>query len=102
MTITVLSADEYEPQPFDAVLVRENTVVCVATDVDDDRAGDRDDLARTIPLGKVNHVDAAPDQLLSGTELPDWFYGGGAYGFVAVEAFPELSAHLEDLHREDG
>lgn len=101
MAISVLSKDEYKAQTFDAVLVRDNTVVCVANDVDSgDDFEHRDGVVRTIPLSNVNHVDADPDLLLSGTELPDWFYGGGNYGFVLVEEFPEVEEHLEDLQRE--
>lgn len=102
MSITVLSTDEYKAQPFDAVLVRENTVVCVARDgdSDDDTTADRDGLVRVIPLQNLTNVDADPDLLLSGAELPDWFYGGGQYGFVEVEEFPEVEEHLSDLQRE--
>lgn len=99
MAITVLSADEYKAQEYDAVLVRDRTVVCVSTDFEDGDE-DVDGLVRTIPLGNVNHVDADPDSMLSGTEVPDWFYGGGKYGFAAIEQFPELEQHLEELERE--
>jgi hypothetical protein len=102
MAISVLSTDEYKAQTYEAVLVRENTIVCVTNEVnpEDDDFPNHDGMVRVIPLSNVNHVDADPDLLLSGTELPDWFYGGGNYGFVVVEEFPEIEDHLEDLQRE--
>lgn len=101
MAITVLAADEYKAQEFDAVLVRDRTVVCVAREFEGENgADDQDGLIRAIPMEKVNHVDADPGTMLSGTEIPDWFYGGGQYGFADVEAFPDLEEHLEDIERE--
>lgn len=91
MTVTVLSEDEYESQSYHAVLVRGDTTVCV--DAEEDRI-------RAIPLPKVNHVDAPDGTMVSGTELPEWFYGGGRYGFVEDGQFPELEQHIEELERE--
>lgn len=91
MTVTVLSEDEYDAQAYHAVLVQGRTTVCV--DADDDRV-------RMIPLAKVNHVDAPDGTFVTGTELPEWFYGGGRYGFVEDGVFPELEQHREDLERE--
>lgn len=91
MTVTVLSEDEYDSQTYDAVLVQERTTVCV--DADDGRV-------RVIPLPKVNHVDAPDRTFVTGTELPEWFYGGGRYGFVEDGTFPEFEQHREDLERE--
>ena len=91
MAITVLSSGEYQAQEFDAVLIRERTVVCV--DGDEDRL-------RMIPLEKINHVDAEPETMLSGRNVPESFYGGCECGFVEVEAFPDLQDHLEELDRE--
>ena len=88
--LTVYAVDEYEPLEFDAVLIQENAVVCL-------EAGER---ACVFPLGRVNHVDADPDLLLAGTEIPDAFFGGGEYGFVKVEKFPELERHLDEIERE--
>ena len=87
---TVFAVDEYEAQAFDAVLVRERTVVCL----------DGTDEIRVVPLDKVNHVDADPDQMLVEQELPDTFYGGGDYGFVVLDEYPELQQHLEELEAE--
>lgn len=87
---TVFTVDEYDPLEFDAVLVRENAVVCL----------DGTETIRVVPLAKVNHVDADPDSMLVEREIPDTFYGGGEYGFVNVEEYPELRQHLEDLEAE--
>lgn len=91
MTVTVLAEDEYDSQSYDAVLVQDRTTVCV--DADDGRV-------RVIPLSKVNHVDAPDRTFVTGTELPEWFYGGGRYGFVDAAAFEEFEQHLEELERE--
>ncbi len=91
MSIQVLSTDEYEPQEFDAVLVRDSSVVCI------DAAGD---VLRVFPLDKVNHVDADPDMLIQGSAIPDSFYGGARYGIVEIDQFPDLERHLEDLDRK--
>jgi hypothetical protein len=91
MTVTVLSEDEYDSQAYDAVLIQERTAVCV--DAGDNRV-------RAIPLAKVNHVDAPERTFVTGTELPEWFYGGGRYGFVEAETFDEFERHREDLERE--
>lgn len=89
--VTLLTTSEYEAQEFDAVLVREETVVCVRTD---------DDLVRLVPLDKVNCVDGDPDTLLVDTEIPESFYGGGRCGFVEVDRFPDLREHLDELTDE--
>ncbi|WP_128478871.1 hypothetical protein [Halorussus pelagicus] len=88
---TVFTVDEYDALEFDAVLVRERTVVCL----------DGDETARVVPLGKLNHVDADPETMLVERELPESFYGGGQYGFVRVEEYPELEQHLEQLDAEE-
>ena len=88
---TVFAVDEYDSLEFDAVLVRERTVVCL----------DGTDSARVIPLDKVNHVDADPDLLLVERELPESFYGGGEYGFVDLDIYPEVERHLEELDAEE-
>ena len=88
---TVFTVDEYDALEFDAVLVRERTVVCL----------DGDETARVVPLGKLNHVDADPETMLVERELPESFYGGGQYGFVRVEEYPELEQHLEALEAEE-
>ncbi|WP_135825084.1 hypothetical protein [Halorussus ruber] len=87
---TVFTVDEYDALEFDAVLFRERTVVCL----------DGTEEARVVPLQKVNHVDADPELMLVENEIPDTFYGGGDYGFVRVEEYPELDQHLEDLEAE--
>lgn len=88
---TVFAVDEYDALEFDAVLVRENAVVCL----------DGTDELRVIPMQKVNHVDADPETMLVEREIPDTFYGGGEYGFVDVEQYPELQQHLDDLAAEE-
>lgn len=85
MSVSVLSEDEYKAQEFDAVLVREQSVVCVG-----------DGGLRMIPLSKVNHVAADEDALVTGSQLPEWFHGGGEYAFVDLDAFPDLADHLEE------
>lgn len=90
--ITLLTTSEYEAQAFDAVLLRDDVAVCV-------RASD--DLVRLVPLDKVNHVDGDGETLLSDTEIPDSFYGGGRYGFADVSRFPDLQDHLDALEGED-
>jgi len=90
--ITLFTTAEYEAQEFDAVLVRENAVVCVRADTD---------TLRLVPMDKVNHVDGDADTLLVGTEIPDSFYGGADYGFVDKAQFPEIEDHLAELSKED-
>lgn len=89
--ITLYTVDEYEPQPFDAALVRERSVVCVRAD---------EGLVRMVPLDKVNHVDGDRETMLVDEEIPDSFYGGADCGFVDPERFPEIESHLDDLGRE--
>ena len=90
--ITVFITAEYEAQQFDAVLVRENMVVCIQAD---------DETVRLVPLDKVNHIDGDADALLTDTEIPESFYGGAASGFVDVEQFPEIEGHLAELSKEE-
>lgn len=89
--LTVYAVGEYEPLEFDAVLFQENAIVCLVAD----------ERASVFPLDKVNHVDADPDLLLAGAEIPDAFFGGGEYGFVRVERFPQLERHLDEIEREE-
>jgi hypothetical protein len=89
-SISLVTSTEYEPQAFDAVLVRDPVAVCIRSD---------DDL-RLVPLDKVNHVDADPALLLTGAEIPDSFYGGAPFGFVDREKFPDIESHLADLEAE--
>lgn len=86
--ITLFTTSEYEPQAFDAVLFRDNLVVCVRAD---------EGLVRLVPVDKVNHVDGTAESILVDAELPESFYGGAEYGFADTEQFPDLQAHLEDL-----
>ncbi|WP_137286242.1 hypothetical protein [Halorussus salinisoli] len=88
---TVFTVDEYDALEFDAVLVRERSVVCL----------DGTETARVVPLDKVNHVDADPETMLVERELPESFYGGGEYGFVDLDEYPELEQHLEELDAEE-
>lgn len=89
---TVYAVDEYDSQEFDAVLVQERTIVCLRTNPS---------LVRVIPLDKVNHIDSDPDLTLEEHEIPESFFGGGEYGFVAVEKFPAIEAHLEDIDKQE-
>jgi len=89
--ITLFTAAEYEPQEFDAVLLRDSVVVCI-------RAGT--DEVRLVPMDTVNHVDGDAEHLLVDTEIPESFYGGSNYGFVDIEQFPDVREHLADL--DDG
>ncbi|WP_335999594.1 hypothetical protein [Halorientalis halophila] len=91
-SITLFTTSEYEPQAFDAVLFRDDLVVCVRAD---------EESVRLVPIDKVNHVDGDAEHVLVDTELPESFYGGAEYGFAAVEQFPALQAHLEDLRGEE-
>ncbi|SEO86870.1 hypothetical protein SAMN05216388_102158 [Halorientalis persicus] len=90
-SITLFTTSEYEPQAFDAVLFRDQLVVCVRAD---------EDSVRLVPLDKVNHVDGDAESVLVETEIPESFYGGAEYGFADVEQFPDLQAHLEDIESE--
>lgn len=93
--ITLFTTSEYEAQTFDAVLIRDEVAMCI-------RAGDDgEDRVRLVPLDKVNHVDGDAATLLSDTEIPESFYGGGNYGFAAVSRFPDLQEHLETLEGEE-
>jgi hypothetical protein len=75
----------------DAALVQDRTICCVNT------AADR---ASVVPIARVERIDADPDLLVTPPELPEWFFGGGRYGFVNVDRFPSLQRHLEDLSSE--
>ena len=75
----------------DAALVQDRTACCV--DADRGRA-------TVIPLDRVERIDADADLLVIPPELPEWFFGGGEYGFVTVERFPDLQRHREDLDRQ--
>lgn len=89
--ITLFTAAEYEPQEFDAVLLRDPVVVCVRAE---------SDTVRLVPMDKVNHVDGDSDHLLVGSEIPESFYGGSEYGFVDAEQFSEIRDHLAELTDE--
>lgn len=89
--ITLFTAAEYEPQEFDAVLLRDPVVVCVRAETDE---------VRLVPMDKVNHVDADAEHLLVDTEIPESFYGGSNYGFVDIERFPDIREHLTELTDE--
>lgn len=91
MSVTVLATDEYEPTEYDAAMVREEVVVCVDAD---------EGTVRLIPLANVVSVEGDADDHLQGTELPGWFHGGGTYGLVDLEQFPDLREHVADLDRE--
>lgn len=75
----------------DAALVQRETICCVDADVD---------RASVVPMERVVRVDSDSDLLVTPPELPEWFFGGGRYGFVDVDRFPSLQRHFEDLSRE--
>jgi hypothetical protein len=86
----VLTQNMYDPVAFEAVLVREDTVVCMHPDVDpDDEETPGPDSVRVVPLEHVIHVDADPDLMVPDSEIADSFYGGCEYGFLDLDAFPE-------------
>lgn len=89
--ITLFTAAEYEPQEFDAVLLRDPVAVCVRAETDE---------VRLVPVDKVNHVDGDAEHLLVDAEIPESFYGGSNYGFVDTEQFPEIQRHLAELTDE--
>lgn len=90
MTVSVLAVDEYEPTEYDAAVVRDGVLVCVAT---------ADDTVRLVPLENVVSVEGDAESLLTGAELPGWFYGGGTQGLADLEQFPDLRDHVEGLDR---
>jgi hypothetical protein len=90
--VSVALEDEYEAHEFDAVLKREDVVVCVTA---------ADEEVSIVPLSKVSYIDGDGDAMLVDAELPDSFYGGGTIGFVDREQFPEIENHLDQLERED-
>jgi hypothetical protein len=91
-SITLFTTSEYEPQAFDAVLFRDELVVCVQADSES---------VRLVPLDKINHVDGDAEDVLVETEIPESFYGGADYGFADVSQFPDLQTHLEELQGEE-
>lgn len=103
MSIDVLADDQYSPQSYDAVLVKGRTVLCLrgadGDDGDDEEAPPRP-LARVLPLEKLHHVDAPPELMVQGREVPESFHGGCEYGFVDTEQFPDLVDREEEIDRE--
>lgn len=91
MSVTVLATDEYEPTEYDAALVRESVVVCLDATAE---------TVRLVPLSNVVSVEGEADHHLTGAELPGWFHGGGQYGLVDLEQFPDLRAHVDGLDRD--
>ncbi len=91
MTVRVLAVDEYEPTEYDAALLRDDVVVCVDADAE---------TVRLVPLANVVSVEGDADDHRTGAELPGWFHGGGDDGFVDLDEFPELAAHVADLDRD--
>jgi len=94
-SVSVLTQDAYDPMTFDAVLVREETVVCLHPHLEsvdeEDVALERND-ARVVPLANVIHVDGDPGMMVPGEAISEDFFGGAEYGFVDFEQFPEARA----------
>jgi len=88
MTASVLTQDAYDPVTFAAVLVREDTVVCIDAEDDEELAGD----VRIVPIENVIHVDADHDEMVPGESVADSFYGGCEYAFLDFERFPAARA----------
>jgi hypothetical protein len=93
--VSVLTQDAYDPMTFDAVLVREETVVCLQPhldSVDEDEIALEGDDARIVPLGNVIHVDGDPEMMVPGEAITEDFFGGAEYGFIDFERFPDARA----------
>jgi hypothetical protein len=88
MTASVLTQDAYDPVTFAAVLVREDTVVCIDADDEGELTGN----VRVVPIGNVIHVDAEHGEMVPGDQIADSFYGGCQYAFLDFEAFPAARA----------
>lgn len=91
MSVTVLATDEYEPTEYHAALVREDVVVCVDAD---------EGSVRLVPLDNVVGIEGEAGDHLSGPGLPEWFHGGGRYGLIDLDHFPDLRDHVDDLDRD--
>jgi hypothetical protein len=87
MAVSVLTQDAYDPTTFEAVLVREETVVCLdPEDADDDAPSGN---VRIVPIDNVIHVDANHEEMVAGDEVAEGFYGGCEYAFLDFEAYPK-------------
>jgi len=94
-SVSVLTQDAYDPMTFDAVLVREETVVCLhphLESVDEEEVALERNDARVVPLANVIHVDGDPETMVPGEKISEDFFGGAEYGFVDFEQFPEARA----------
>jgi hypothetical protein len=94
-SVSVLTQDAYDPMTFDAVLVREDTVVCLhphLDSVDDEETALEGTDVRVVPLENVIHVDGNPGMMVSGDAISEDFFGGAEYGFLDLEQFPEARA----------
>lgn len=90
MTVSVLTQDAYDPTTFEAVLVREETVVCIGPHDEDEDAPAGD--VRIVPTGNVIHVDGSHEEMVPGSAVADEFYGGCEYAFVDFESYPAAEA----------
>ncbi|MGM0591434.1 MAG: hypothetical protein ACQETI_07365 [Halobacteriota archaeon] len=86
-SISVVTAESVET--YDAVIVKNRTVVCLRSDTN---------LARVLPLDEVESIDADADLVL--TDIPESFFGGAEFGFVEVDRFPAIQRHLDELAQE--
>lgn len=94
-SVSVLTQDAYDPMTFDAVLVREDTVVCLhphLDSVDEEEIALEGEDARVVPLSNVIHVDGDPEMMVPGEKIDEDFFGGAEYGFIDFEQFPEARA----------
>ena len=90
MPVSVLTQNAYDPTTYEAVLVRSETVVCLAPRDDDEDAPAGD--VRVVPIESLIHVDADHADAVPGSAVDDDFYGGCEYAFVDFETFPEAEA----------
>ncbi len=90
MPVSVLTQDAYDPTTYEAVLVREETVVCLGPREDDEDAPAGD--VRVVPVENLIHLDADHDAAVPGSAVDDDFYGGCEYAFLDFERYPEAEA----------
>jgi hypothetical protein len=94
-SVSVLTQDAYDPMTFDAVLVREETVVCLHPHLeseDEEEIALEPDAARVVPLDNVIHLDGDPEMMAPGEAIAEDFFGGAEYAFIDFDQFPGARA----------